>query len=177
MPDALEVTVRTAPAALPRPQPDQVSAGLANRRTKRSPDLDLLRERTTGFEPATLTLATRPDFPTCQMTRAFTAPSRSDAALAAACGRSCVGKMLEHIGADAPSAVAPITLSNDIGSAEALPHQIHLRSPSGQTSRVLSQGGSVNRSWANPGVRDRGSTCVLPVTRCRSRALPREGLR
>ena len=58
--DALDATYREAPAAQPRPTRAIADAANAHQRPRRTADLHVLRtlrERTTGFEPATPTLA------------------------------------------------------------------------------------------------------------------------
>ncbi len=58
--DALDATFRAAPAAYTRPVAETASAPDANQRPRRTADLHVLKlflERTTGFEPATPTLA------------------------------------------------------------------------------------------------------------------------
>ncbi|MDP9336942.1 MAG: hypothetical protein M3Q30_27015 [Actinomycetota bacterium] len=58
--DALDATHREVPAASPRPEPEIAMVANANQRPRKAADLrflHLLRERTTGFEPATPTLA------------------------------------------------------------------------------------------------------------------------
>ena len=60
MAEALEATFRNAPAASPRPEPEIACTRNAQQRPRRTADLHVLRtlrERTTGFEPATPTLA------------------------------------------------------------------------------------------------------------------------
>ena len=60
MADALEATYRNAPAASPRPELEIACTRNAHQRPRRTADLHVLRtlrERTTGFEPATPTLA------------------------------------------------------------------------------------------------------------------------
>jgi hypothetical protein len=57
-------------------------------------------ERTTGFEPATLTLAKRPDFRSVPLSRAFNAIATPIAAPAGACSPCCVGRMLAKAMAD-----------------------------------------------------------------------------
>ena len=55
--DALDATYRATPAAPPRPKPRIRALPNANRRPNTAADLRRLLERTTGFEPATPTLA------------------------------------------------------------------------------------------------------------------------
>jgi integrase len=58
--DALDATYRSAPAASPRPELEIAHGGDAHQRPRKAADLHVLRlrlERTTGFEPATPTLA------------------------------------------------------------------------------------------------------------------------
>jgi integrase len=60
--DALDATYREAPAAQPRPAHEGAAAANANQRSRGTADSHVLRlhlERTTGFEPATPTLARR----------------------------------------------------------------------------------------------------------------------
>ena len=55
--DALDATYREAPAAPPRPRTEIATLLNANQRPRKAADLGTLRERTTGLEPATPTLA------------------------------------------------------------------------------------------------------------------------
>jgi hypothetical protein len=55
--DALDATYRETPAAQPRPKSEIAAPGDANQRPREAADLRTVRERTTGFEPATPTLA------------------------------------------------------------------------------------------------------------------------
>ena len=55
--DALDAIYRDAPAACARPDPAIAHLHDAQQRPRRAADLRTFLERTTGFEPATLTLA------------------------------------------------------------------------------------------------------------------------
>jgi hypothetical protein len=53
----LDAIYRETPASHSRPKAEIVPSADANQRPRKAADVDVLRERTTGFEPATPTLA------------------------------------------------------------------------------------------------------------------------